>query len=319
MKVTIIGAGAMGGLVAGLLERGGAAVTLVDANQKVIDSIRSNGLRTTINGTTRLHNVGAELYAEGIESPQDIVVFLVKGQHTRAAYARYGAVVDKARCVMTLQNGIGHVEELQSLTGGRDILYGPVQFPGKLVGLGHAATELTEGAAIHFGCTDKKIHAVMAEFAAMISTTEVVCKAVEEVDPHVWLKLRSNVRNAIFGLLHLTSGQLRMAKGGPELLEMISLEVDAIVAAKGLKYPVAGNGAQSIPVFGPDSPLMQHLPSTAQDVKARRTTETNYLNGAVSREGQKMGVPTPINDCIYRMMQICEATYDHQFELDPVC
>ncbi|HMJ65771.1 MAG TPA: 2-dehydropantoate 2-reductase N-terminal domain-containing protein, partial [Candidatus Binatia bacterium] len=45
MKIGVIGAGAMGSVIGGLLAKGGNAVTLIDVWKQAVDSINSSGLK----------------------------------------------------------------------------------------------------------------------------------------------------------------------------------------------------------------------------------------------------------------------------------
>jgi 2-dehydropantoate 2-reductase len=57
----------------------------------------------------------------------------------------------------------------------------------------------------------------------------------------------------------------------------------------------------------------EHYPSMAQDMKNRRRTEIDSLNGAIARYGKQLGIPTPVNDCISSIVKIIEENYDVQF------
>jgi len=50
----------------------------------------------------------------------------------------------------------------------------------------------------------------------------------------------------------------------------------------------------------------RHYPSMAQDVRGKRKTEIDSLNGAIARYGQELGIPTPANDYIARFVKIIE-------------
>lgn len=56
-----------------------------------------------------------------------------------------------------------------------------------------------------------------------------------------------------------------------------------------------------------------HYPSMAQDMKNRRKTEIDSVNGAISRYGRQAGIPTPANDLLTRLVKIIEENYESQF------
>ena len=51
------------------------------------------------------------------------------------------------------------------------------------------------------------------------------------------------------------------------------------------------------------------MPSMRQDTLARRPTEVELFAGAMRRLGEKHGVPTPVNDMLYRRIAELEAAY----------
>ena len=46
-----------------------------------------------------------------------------------------------------------------------------------------------------------------------------------------------------------------------------------------------------------------HKASMLQDVDARRATEIDLLNGGIARFGRELGVPTPLNDAVTRLVR----------------
>jgi 2-dehydropantoate 2-reductase len=52
-----------------------------------------------------------------------------------------------------------------------------------------------------------------------------------------------------------------------------------------------------------------HIPSMLADVRARRPTEVDYISGALAREGERLGVPTPLNAAIYRLIKAKESSW----------
>src|SRR5699024_1786102 len=53
-----------------------------------------------------------------------------------------------------------------------------------------------------------------------------------------------------------------------------------------------------------------HYPSLAQDVARKVATEIDALNGAIVREGEKVGIATPYNEVVYNLLKVVENTYE---------
>ena len=52
--------------------------------------------------------------------------------------------------------------------------------------------------------------------------------------------------------------------------------------------------------------MAEALSSTAQDMNRGKRTETDSLNGYVSRRGVELGVPTPVNHALYALVKLAE-------------
>jgi len=51
-----------------------------------------------------------------------------------------------------------------------------------------------------------------------------------------------------------------------------------------------------------------------QDVLKRRQTEVDFINGAVVREGEKLGVETPVNRILTALVKTLEKTYSERIQ-----
>jgi 2-dehydropantoate 2-reductase len=55
----------------------------------------------------------------------------------------------------------------------------------------------------------------------------------------------------------------------------------------------------------------QVFSSTAQDLARGKRTEIDALNGLVVRRGDKLGVPTPVNQALVALVKLREAQFEH--------
>ncbi len=53
-----------------------------------------------------------------------------------------------------------------------------------------------------------------------------------------------------------------------------------------------------------------HKPSMLQDVLAGRRTEIDALNGGIAAEGRRLGVPTPLHDCMVALVKALDSRVD---------
>ncbi len=111
-KIVVIGAGAVGGYVGGLLSRAGHAVTLVDPWPEHVEAIRRHGLG--IEGMTPEESVSIPMEAlhltdlQGLskQRPVDIAFVAVKSYDTDWVTTMIRPYLSEAGYVVSLQNGI---------------------------------------------------------------------------------------------------------------------------------------------------------------------------------------------------------------------
>ncbi|RYY12882.1 MAG: 2-dehydropantoate 2-reductase, partial [Alphaproteobacteria bacterium] len=95
MKICVIGAGALGSTIGGVLTEGGNEVWLVDSYQAHVETMNTVGLRMLDGDAERTVQVQAQLSCDGI-GPAELVIILVKSFHTQAAVE---AAASTAACV----------------------------------------------------------------------------------------------------------------------------------------------------------------------------------------------------------------------------
>ena len=50
-----------------------------------------------------------------------------------------------------------------------------------------------------------------------------------------------------------------------------------------------------------------HVPSMLEDIRSRRRTEVDFITGALVREGERLGVPVPLQTALYRLVKARES------------
>jgi 2-dehydropantoate 2-reductase len=141
VKVAILGPGALGCLLAAKFTLAGEEPWLVDYRPERVDFLRRQGILLKTPEETAMHlKVPIALAAEA--GPADLAILTVKAYQTRAAAQSLPLVLSEAGIALTLQNGLGNLEEMARVLG-----------PERLVGgasiLG--ATKLGEGEVLLAG------------------------------------------------------------------------------------------------------------------------------------------------------------------------
>jgi 2-dehydropantoate 2-reductase len=53
-----------------------------------------------------------------------------------------------------------------------------------------------------------------------------------------------------------------------------------------------------------------NIASMLQDVLAQRATEIGFINGAIVREGRRLGIPTPVNLTLNSLVEALQDSYE---------
>jgi 2-dehydropantoate 2-reductase len=130
----------------------------------------------------------------------------------------------------------------------------------------------------------------------------------DDIHKMIWEKLICNCTYS--GICALTGLRLREVQANPNAWSIASqcaLEAANVARAKGIELefddPVA-----YVRRFGEKIPDAR--PSMLLDHMAGRRAEVDNINGAIPREGAKVGVATPVNSMITAMLKAKESGFD---------
>jgi 2-dehydropantoate 2-reductase len=144
------------------------------------------------------------------------------------------------------------------------------------------------------------------EVAALFERAGVPCPVSEDVRSDLWVKLVVNcAMNPVSALGGSRYG--RMIDDAPtrELLRTIVQECVAVARADGVALPQAEDLHGSVLALG--AAMREASSSTAQDLRAGRSTEIDALNGYVARRADALGVAAPVNRTLHTLVKLLEA------------
>jgi 2-dehydropantoate 2-reductase len=216
----------------------------------------------------------------------DLVLLLVKSYQTMAAVSIVRELMVPGALALTLQNGLGNLELLQTEVGEARASAGVTSEGANIVRPGvvrHA------GRGITYLAGDR-----MAETAALFREAGFETHVKESVAGLVWGKLAINAGiNPLTALLRQPNGFLAENPAARELMQRAAREVATIAPAYiGDEFPYADAGAAALQVAMATSANMS---SMLQDVLNGRPTEIDAITGAVVRLAMECGVPAPTN------------------------
>jgi 2-dehydropantoate 2-reductase len=320
LKIAILGAGAMGSMVGAFLKKGGGKVYFVDPYEAHMKAVRQDGLQMRIAGQTETVRPDGATGNAAEVGLCDAVIVLVKGMSTRSSVEANRALIGKDTIVVTLQNGYGNVDTLKELLPAESIGYGILKSsatlyaPGKIFG-SPRFTNSPAGVYMYPLKKDTRLFGKFDELHDVFTAGGFIAKLEEKIDAMVWDKLYNNaVFNCPCAILQIAPQDFISHEMGTELYKEIARELCQVATAKGV--PMDADwwwehvGLPSIP----KPPIkFRAYTSAIHDVSRKRKTEVDFLNGAVYKEGQKLGIPTPYNETIWRLTRILEDTYDLKY------
>jgi 2-dehydropantoate 2-reductase len=297
MKITVVGAGAMGGSYGGLLAVAGHEVSLIDAWREHVEAIERDGLR--IDGVRGEHRVRVPASTElGSGTSADVVILFVDANNTEKAAATVKRLLGPDGFAITFQNGIGNVEKLQAALGKERVLGGSSMCSAASRGPGHVC--LTHMGLTSVGETDGSASARAKSLIGALQGAGFEAELEPNVMGLVWQKFIVNCAvNAISATTGLRAGELVRVPELDAFQDRVLEEVMAVTAAKGIRLPnpeiVAKIKAQCHKKF--------NKPSMLQHVEAGRRTEIEALNGALIREARALGIPAPNNQALVALLK----------------
>ena len=315
LSFLIFGAGAIGTYIGGSLIHAGHQVTFLE-QPSVAAELRQRGLKLDVSidkhrpeGKISIPPEAfivaaspAEAFAHG---PFDVAVFAMKSFDTAAALESLKPFGEKVPPVLCLQNGVDNEAAIIAALGPERAIAGTVTCSVGRNGPGDIVLEKARGIGVEAGLplSDRLVQALNdARLNAHLFSSALDMK---------WSKVLMNLpAAATSAILDLTPAEVY---ADPRLFQLdmrLSREAQAVMAAEGA-HPVDLPGtpvrllslAPTLPAFIA-RPLLAKavgggrggkMPSYHIDLHAgRKQSEVEWLQGAVVRHGEKLGVPTPV-------------------------
>jgi len=322
MKICIVGAGAIGGMLGVKLALSGNDVTLILRGANLA-AVKQNGLKL-------IEENGNELLAQPIKATsviaeagiQDVVILALKAHQVAAVAADLPALMHADTRVITMQNGIPwwYFHKLPGELGQRyqgtpvkavdpdgiiakyipvDRVIGSVVYPASEV-ISPGVIKVIEGNRFSLGEIDgsdtPSIRAISDAFKAAGFKSPIS----NDIRSEIWLKLWGNLSfNPISALTHATLEDICVFPATRELAANMMREAQAIGEKLGVQFKVSLekriNGAQAVG---------QHKTSMLQDVEMGRPIELEALVGSVIELGRITETPTPNIDAVYALASL---------------
>lgn len=302
MKILIIGPGAIGGLFAARLTEGGNDVLLLCNKRDLANAINRDGLHIEGIGGERDVSVKASFVSGKLDFEPELAMVCVKAYSTECVARDLPSQISDNTAVLSLQNGLGNVEMLKATLGDGRILAGTTS---------HGATVLAPGRIRHAGEGDTIIGETgphssdrAARIADVFTASGFNTTVTENTAGLLWGKLLINVGiNPLTALLQVKNGALLEIPEAAEIMRDAVLEALQVAQRAGIRieFPDAVEKVRSVAKL-----TSANISSMRQDVMKGKRTEIEAICGAVVREGERLGVETPVNRTLLRLVHSLE-------------
>jgi 2-dehydropantoate 2-reductase len=289
----IVGAGALGTLFAARLSSAGVAVTVLDAWQEAVDALNKNGATLSMGeqeSIAQAYPINAVTQCEKAE----LALVLVKSWQTEEIARQLEVCLAPDGLAITLQNGLGNAEILASALGAERVVQGVTTTGAALIapGVARAGGE---------GLVSLEAHPRLGAFTALLTEAGFQSEVVPSAASLVWGKLVINAAiNPLTALLNIPNGELLKRPSARKLMGNLARETVAVAAAQNIPLGFA-NPVQVVEEVAKKTAT--NFSSMLQDVRRGAPTEIDAICGAVAQIGQKLGVPTPLNETMKELVK----------------
>jgi ketopantoate reductase/2-keto-4-pentenoate hydratase/2-oxohepta-3-ene-1,7-dioic acid hydratase in catechol pathway len=317
MRVCVVGAGAIGGLMAAKLALAGNDVTVIDLGAHLA-AIRAGGLKLEWqDGKVETAKVkGVEKAAEA--GKQDLVILAVKAHYLEQVVKDIDHLLGPDTMMLTVQNGLpwwyfqklgGKYDgtPLESLdpTGilGKKIeadrLIGCVVYPAAAV-TAPGVIHHVEGDRFPIGELDGKESERVKRLHDVLVHAGLKSRVLKDIRSEIWLKAWGNLSfNPISALTHATLVDICQFAETRQLAARMMEEAAAIAKKLGVTFRVTIEkriqGAESVGA---------HKTSMLQDVEAGRSLETEALIGSILEMARLTDTPAPAIESVYALVKL---------------
>ena len=325
MKICVVGAGAIGGMMAARLARAGHELSVI-ARGAHLEAIRENGLRY-IEGDDEMVITDLRATADLAEiTDQDVVLLGVKAHQIEPVAGQLTGMLSDSGVIVTLQNGIPwwYFQKLEGEYQDRvvrtvdpngaiaaaidpDRVIGCIAFP--------AATIAAPGVIRHIegfrypvgeldGSESERVKALCDAFVGAGFKSFVL----PDIRSEIWLKLWGNLSfNPISALTHATLVDICEFPQTRALAAQMMTEAQQIAEKLGASFRVSLErrieGAASVG---------KHKTSMLQDLEVGKALEIDGMLGVVIELGKLTSTPTPAIDTVYALVSLLNKTAQDQ-------
>jgi 2-dehydropantoate 2-reductase len=321
MRICVLGAGAIGGLLAARLARSGESVSVL-ARGESLSVIRSEGLRLVEpDGATVVAKELAVSDHLSTLGTQDLVILALKAHQIGAIADQLPVLYHPDTIVMPLQNGVPwwFFQKFPGPFAGTrldtldpdgtieshipsDRIVGSIAYPAaerKAPGV----IALIEGDRVPVGELDGQRSERAADIAHVLTAAGFKSRVLTDIRAHLWIKAWGNLAfNPISALTGASLAEICRFPATRSLARDMMVEATEIAGKLGLELRLSVDqrieGAEKVG---------DHKTSMLQDVEAGQTLEVEPLIGSFLELGRLTETPMPATETVYALVSLLNA------------
>jgi ketopantoate reductase len=317
MRICVVGAGAIGGLMAAKLALAGNDVTVIDVGQQ-LSAIQKNGLKLRWHDgkefTAKVRGVATAAEA----GPQDLVILAVKAHLLENVVRDIDTMLGPDTMILTVQNGLpwwyfqhlaGPYEGQKLATLDPTGILSRKIDPGRIVGcVVYPAAAVPEPGVIHhvegdrfpIGELDGEETERVKQLHDVFVAAGLRSRVLSDIRSEIWLKAWGNLSfNPISALSHATLEDICRFEETRKLAAEMMKEAQCVAEKLGVKFrhtiEKRIQGAESVGA---------HKTSMLQDVEAGRALETEALIGSILEMARITNTPAPSIEAVYACVKL---------------
>jgi len=299
MKVGIIGAGAVGSLFAHHFHEHLIDFVIYEKNKLIVADIENNGL-TFIKGETSKTIKPSISASPEILKETKIIFLFVKSYSTSDALSDISGLINKKQVIVSLQNGLGNIDEIKKFIDPAEIVYGSTTIGAAKSSL---STVVAGGSGIiNIGGAEsgnvQRIH-------HLLNSADLNSYTVDNPDYYLWHKAAINAGiNPIAAILGISNGEIITNRYASELQENIIREAVQSASANDITMDFTEVLKTTREVCENTS---ANICSMLQDIRNGRQTEIESINGKIIDYAANKGIDLPFNKSLYLLIKSVES------------
>ncbi|MDP9472529.1 MAG: 2-dehydropantoate 2-reductase [Chloroflexota bacterium] len=325
MRVTVVGAGAIGGTVGMLLHQAGHQVVLVDRDATHVATINRDGFRLSglLDVAERVPAIVPDRLPDLVrdEEPLGLVVLAVKAMDTEAAVEQIRPHLALDGCIVSYQNGLNE-ETIARLVGRERTVGAFVHFGADLLEPGHVV--LATRPTTYISELDGRDTPRIREIASVLSAVTAV-EVTDNLEGYLWGKLGYAALAFVVSSVDAPIDEVVMVPAARTAIRGAVAEVVDVARAQGIELEnIHGFEPRLFDHRNPHriaetealferwaeegkTAIKRHM-GIHRDIKVRkRRTEVDFQIGPVVERGRELGVPTLVSERLVAAIHQIEA------------